>query len=353
MRTMPLVVATVLAVLALSCGGELKREEPPAPDERWGEKTLESLTLEEKAAQMVFTWTLSPYMSEDSREWLELERLARDRKLGGFIFSLGDVYAYAAQINKLQRLAKVPLLIGVDFEWGPGMRIKNSTTFPRAMAIGATRNVDYAYQVGKATALESRALGVHHNYAPDVDVNISAHNPVINTRAFGDDVELVSQMGAAFVRGTQEAGVIATAKHFPGHGDTDVDTHLKLMQLDATRERLDSLELKPFKAAIEAGALSVMVGHIAVPALDTGVGIPATVSPLLTTRLLKEKMGFEGLIVTDAMVMHGVSIRYHPGESTVLAVKARTLRSTPSSARSDAGKFPRSGSTTPYGSCSR
>ena len=324
MRTLPLVVAAVLSLLALSCTGELKREEPPASDERWVERTLASLTLEEKAAQMVFTWTLSPAMSEDSREWLELERLARDRKLGGFIFSIGDVYAYAAQINKLQRLAELPLLIGVDFEWGPGMRIKNSTTFPRAMAIGATRNTDYAYQVGKATALESRALGVHHNYAPDVDVNTSAHNPVINTRAFGDDVELVSQMGAAFVRGTQDGGVIATAKHFPGHGDTDVDTHLRLMQLDATRERLDSLELKPFKAAFEAGALSVMVGHIAVPALDTGAGIPATVSPLLTTRLLKEDMGFEGLVVTDAMVMHGVSSRYHPGESTVLAVKAGT-----------------------------
>ena len=320
---MTLLFAAVLALMVVSCGVELKRAEPAAgPDPLWVEATLSSLSLEEKAAQMVFTWTLSPYVSENSREWLELERLARDRKLGGFIFSLGEVYAYAAQINKLQRLAEVPLLIGVDFEWGPGMRIKNSTTFPRAMAIGATREPDYAYRVGKATALESRALGVHHNYAPDVDVNSNARNPVINTRAFGDNVELVSQMGAAFIRGSQEGGMIATAKHFPGHGDTDIDTHLKLMQLESTRERLEAVELKPFQAAIDSGVLSVMVGHIAVPALDTAAGIPATVSPLLVTRLLKEEMGFEGLIVTDAMVMHGVSSRYHVGESTVLAVKA-------------------------------
>ena len=323
MKVLQVIVAAIVSIVLWSCAPKVQREERmPQPPEHWVETTLRSLTLEEKAAQLVFVWTLSPYMSEGSEQWMTLERLARDRKLGGFIFSIGEVYEYAVQINKLQQLAEVPLLIGVDFEWGAGMRVRNSTTFPRAMGIGATRSADFAYRIGRATALESRALGVHHNYAPDADVNVNAGNPVINTRAFSDNVDLVAEMVAAFTQGTQDGGVIATVKHFPGHGDTDIDTHLELMQLDVSRERLDSIELKPFKAAIDAGVLSVMVGHIAIPGLDTARGIPATVSPFLTTKLLKEDLGFDGLVVTDAMVMHGVSSRYHPGESTVLAIKA-------------------------------
>ncbi|MEK6757316.1 MAG: glycoside hydrolase family 3 N-terminal domain-containing protein, partial [Bacteroidota bacterium] len=275
-------------------------------------------------AQLISIWTPGKYYPRDSENWRDLERLTVEKKLGGFVFSIGDVYEYAVQINKLQKLADVPLLIAADFEYGAGMRVRNSTTFPRAMAIGATRDPRYAYEVGRITAVEGRALGVHQNLAPTIDVNNNPKNPVINTRSFGDDVKLVSEMGAAYVKGTQDGGLIATIKHFPGHGDTDVDTHLGLMSLNYGKDRYDVVEFPPFRAAIQAGAMSVMVGHIAVPAYDTAAGIPATVSAAITTELLKNQLKFDGLIVTDAMTMHGVSMKYVPSEAAVLAVKAGT-----------------------------
>lgn len=295
---------------------------PTPPNPAWVKETLESLTLEEKAAQLVFVWTEGSYMAEGSASWQNLERLASRKKLGGFIFSIGDVYEYAVQINKLQALADVPLLIAADFEYGAGMRIRKATTFPRAMALGATRNPEYAYEMGRATAREARALGVHQNYAPVSDVNNNPENPVINTRSFGDNPDLVASMARAFIRGSQEEGVIATVKHFPGHGDTHLDTHLALPVLPFSRARFDSLELPPFQQAIDEGVLSVMVAHISIPAFDTVAGIPATVSPTISTGLLREQMGFKGLIVTDAMVMEGVAAKYHPGESAVLAIRA-------------------------------
>lgn len=308
-------------VLIISPGMLWNRENPK---DNWAESTLKRLTLEEKVAQLVFVWTPGRYFPEDSPEWQELVRLTTQRKLGGFIFSIGDVYEYAVQINKLQERTDVPLLISGDFEYGVGMRVRHSTSFPRAMAVGATRNPAYAYEMGKATAREGRALGVHQNYAPTIDVNNNPKNPVINTRAFGDDVRLVTEMGTAFINGTQDGGMIATVKHFPGHGDTDVDTHLGLTTLSLDRKRLEAVELAPFREAFKAGAMSVMIGHIAVPKIDTGAGVPATVSPRITTTLLQDAMKFSGLIVTDAMTMRGVSTRYEPGESAVLSIKAGT-----------------------------
>lgn len=288
----------------------------------WVDSTLSKLTLEEKVGQLVYVWTLGRYYPYDSEHWQELERLATKRKLGGFIFSIGDVYEYPIQLNKLQQLANVPLMIACDLEYGMGMRVRHSTTFPRAMAVGATRNPKFAYEMGRVTAVEARALGVHQNYAPTVDVNVNPKNPVINTRAFGDDVKLVTEMGAAFVKGTQDGGVVATIKHFPGHGDTDVDTHLGLMTLNYKKEHYAHVELPPFEEAIRVGAMSVMVGHISVPAYDSVSGIPATVSSQITTGLLQNQLKFDGLIVTDAMTMRGVSSKYEPGEAAVLSIKA-------------------------------
>src|SRR3990170_4379992 len=211
-----LTIPSILLILPMSSG------------DGWVEETLHNLTLEEKVSQLVFVWTEGAYMPKESPGWEELERLTLERKLGGFIFSIGDVYEYAVQINKLQALSDVPLMIAADFEYGAGMRIRRSTTFPRAMALGATRNQDFSYRMGKAIAKEARAVGVHQNYAPVVDVNNNPMNPVINTRAFGDDVKLVTDMALAFIKGTQEEGEIATVKHFPGHGDTDIDRHLRL-----------------------------------------------------------------------------------------------------------------------------
>lgn len=290
----------------------------------WVAATLNRLTLEEKVSQLVFVWTEGSYMSKDSRAWEELERLTLERKLGGFIFSIGDVYEYAVQINKLQALSDVPLMIAADFEYGAGMRIRRSTTFPRAMAVGAARNPDLSYRMGKAIAKEARAVGVHQNYAPVVDVNNNPMNPVINTRAFGDEVKLVTEMALAFVKGTQEEREIATVKHFPGHGDTNIDTHLDLPVLTLSKMRFEKFELPPFKEAFEAGVMSVMVAHISATAFDSVEGIPATVSPAISTELLKNTMGYQGLIVTDAMVMKGVSTKYQAGEAAVLALKAGT-----------------------------
>ena len=288
----------------------------------WVEETLQRLTLEEKIAQLFFVWTKSDYMAKDSPRWQELERLVVQKKIGGFIFSVGSVYEYPIQINTLQKFSDVPLLIACDFEHGAGMRIDRATTFPHAMALGATRDARLAYEMGKATAREARALGVHQNYAPDIDVNVNPKNPVINIRAFSDDVNLVSTMGASFIRGTQDAGVLATAKHFPGHGDTDIDTHLELPSVTFNKQRFDSLELRPFRSAIDAAVKSVMVGHIAATAFDTIPKLPATVSENIITKLLKNELGFDGLVVTDAMVMNGISKQFESGDASVRALKA-------------------------------
>lgn len=295
---------------------------PQSGPDDWVEVILKRLTLEEKVAQTVFVAANGSYYAHDSKDWMELQRYTAKRKIGGFVFSIGDVYEYALQLNSLQALADVPLLIAGDFEYGAAMRVRHATTFPRAMAIGATRNARYAYEVGRITALEGRALGVHQNYAPTIDVNNNPRNPVINTRSFGDDASMVSEMGVAYTKGTQDGGMIATLKHFPGHGDTDVDTHLGLATLNHDKKHYEAVEFPPFRAAIEAGAMAVMVGHVALPAYDSVGGVPATLSPRITTDLLRRQLHFDGLIVTDALRMRGVSARYSSGEAAVLAVKA-------------------------------
>lgn len=288
-----------------------------APEVNWVDATLAGMTVEEKVGQLFIVWTTSYYMPDDSRRWLELTRYAKEKNVGGFYFSLGGLYEFPIHANKLQSMAKVPLLITVDFEWGSGMRIGQATTFPRAMAVGATRDTMLAYRMGRAIAQEARALGVHQNYAPVADVNNNPKNPVINTRSFGEDPLLVSAMTRAMIRGEQEGNLIATVKHFPGHGDTDIDTHLELPSLHLTRSRMDSIELVPFKDAISNGVMSVMTAHIHTQAFDGPDSIPATASRNVITRLLKEEMGFGGLIVTDAMAMRGMTNMYTPGEAAV------------------------------------
>ena len=326
-------VFSIALLLQLGCSGSTNTANapvietghmplPPVSNADWVETTLARMTLEEKVAQMIIVWTPGNYSSHESQRWQDLERLVSGRKLGGFVFSIGDVYEYAVQANKLQRLSDVPLLLAADLEYGPAMRVRGSTRFPHAMAIGATRNSQYAFEVGKATAEEARALGIIQNYAPVADVNNNPKNPVINIRSYGDDVRLVSEMVSAFVKGSQGAGVIATVKHYPGHGDTDIDTHLGLPTIGYDRERFEKVELAPFREAFSAGAKSVMIGHISVPALDSVTGIPATVSPRITTELLRNEEGFHGLVVTDALGMKGITSKYGPAEAAILAVKA-------------------------------
>ncbi|MBW7889045.1 MAG: serine hydrolase [Bacteroidetes bacterium] len=296
----------------------------PAQKEKqdWVESILNGMTIREKAAQLFFMWTLSPYLPEDSENWQKIMHYVKDVGVGGYYLSIGEPYAFPVNANKMQAAAKIPLLMTADFEWGAGMRIDRATTFPRQMALGATRDTNLAYQMAKAVAEEARALGVHQTYSPDADVNNNPKNPVINTRSFGEDPKLVADFSRAFIRGTQEAGLIATAKHFPGHGDTDIDTHLELPSVNFTRARFDSVELVPFKSSIDAGVLCIMTTHIHASAFDGTDSIPATVSKNIITGLLKNELGFKGAVVTDAMSMKGLTKLYNPGVAAVKAVQA-------------------------------
>jgi len=313
-------VAPAPAAVSAPVRADTARTAPAVPP-TWIESTLRGMTLEEKAAQMVCVFTFSHYYASDDERWTELQRLVTKRKIGGFVFSEGPLYAYPVYANKLQKLSPVPLLISTDFERGPGMRVDETTMLPRAMAIGATHDTRFAYEAGYMTAVEGRALGAHQNYAPVGDVNVNPRNPVINTRAFGGDPRLVADMTAAFVRGTQDGGMIATVKHFPGHGNTEVDSHLGTPSVDASREVWEANDLTPFRSALHAGALSVMTGHLVTPSFDK-TNTPASISSALTTDLLRTRLGFTGLVVTDAMNMRGISRAYTNGESAVLAVKA-------------------------------
>jgi beta-N-acetylhexosaminidase len=283
---------------------------------------MKKMTLEEKIGQLVTPRFSQAFLSADGDALKEYEGLVRDRGIGGIILSAGEPYETAILLNRLQRLAKVPLLISADLESGTGSKIGGATLFPPLMSLGAAGSEELAYAMGRVTALEARAVGIHQDYAPVVDVNVNPDNPIINTRSVGEDPEYVSRMAVAFVKGAQENGLIATAKHFPGHGDTAVDSHRQLPTITADRARLDKVELLPFKRVIDAGIQSIMTAHLAVPALDPTADLPATLSPAITAGLLRKDMGFKGLIVTDALDMGGVTNAFTPEDSSLRALMA-------------------------------
>lgn len=296
------------------------------------DSTLASLSLRERVAQMVMVWALGDYTNTSDPTYVQLVRWVEQDGVGGVAMSLGTPIEVAAKLNDLQRRARVPLIVGADLEPGLGrleggvfthylLEAGGATVLPPAMAIAATGREDDAYDAARIIALEGRAAGIHINFAPVVDVNNNPANPVINTRSFGEDAARVGTLAARFVRGTMDGGMLATAKHFPGHGDTDVDSHAGLPVVAATPARLDSVELVPFRAAIAAGAELVMTAHIALPAVDTS-GVPATLSPQILTALLRDSLRFGGVTITDAMTMEGIGKGYTTAQSTVLAVKA-------------------------------
>jgi len=297
----------------------------------WVESTLGNMTLEEKVGQLLFTTYHGSFMASDSAAYAQIMHDVQDLHVGGFIVithgsPLGivksEAYPTAVLINQLQQQSKLPLLVGADFERGTAMRLNEGTSFPTAMAVAAGGNPKDAYTVGKITALEARATGVQWVYAPDADVNNNPGNPIINTRSFGEDPARVAEFVSEFVHGVEENGALATAKHFPGHGDTAADSHIDLPVISASRERLENLELVPFRAAIAAGVHTTMTGHLQVPALEPDANTPATLSHSILYGLLREQLGFQGLIVTDAMDMGGITVRYAPGEAAVRAVAA-------------------------------
>lgn len=290
--------------------------------DNWVEETLSKMTIEEKAGQMVFPNANGIYMSEDSPEFKRLEFLVKEKKVGGLIFFVSDLYEQVVITNKMQRLAVIPLLIAADFEHGITMRIEGATPFPNIMALGAVDDVELTYSMAKVIAREGRAIGVHQNYAPVADVNNNPFNPIINTRSFGESPELVAKHSNAFLKGLQDGGMIATSKHFPGHGNTSIDSHLDLPVLKSNLDELNQIELYPFKENIKAGVMSIMIGHLAVPAIEGDSGIPASLSKKVITDLLKNKLGFNGLIVTDALNMHGITNYYSTSKATIEAIKA-------------------------------
>jgi beta-N-acetylhexosaminidase len=311
---------------------EVSDVEPEAPS--WAEALLAEMTLAEKAGQVIMPWVLGDFAPEGSASHDRVFRYIEDQKIGGVIMSVGTPFEVAAKLNDLQAHADVPLLVAADLETGAGFRMRGAihmpgnidlggaTDFPSLMAVGATGREELAYEMGRVTAVEARAVGIHVPFAPVLDVNNNPENPIINVRSFGEDPESVAKMGIAFVKGVQENGAIATGKHFPGHGDTEVDSHVALPVIRHDRARMDSVELLPFQEAIDAGMSAIMTAHISVPSLNGGVREPSTLSPLVLTNVLRDQMGFGGIVFTDAMDMRAISRQHDSGEAAVRALEA-------------------------------
>lgn len=323
-----------------------KRQPTPAAL-KWANEELRRMSLEEKVGQLISVGINATFLNQDSDAYRALKHQIEDNKVGGIILFRGPVYESVILVNRMQQLARYPLLISADLEAGAGMRFDDTVNFPWNMAVAATGNPDYARRQGEITAREARALGIHQIFAPVVDVNNNAANPVINVRSYGEDPAAVARFAAAFTEGAQSAGAIATAKHFPGHGDTAVDSHRGLPEINVSRERLNNVEFVPFQASINAGVGAVMVGHIALPQIDSTAikplprnvkakpidtdeageivedkaTMPATMSPVMGN-ILRNDLKFPGMIVTDALSMSGLTIYFTQEEAAVRALEA-------------------------------
>ncbi|MEO8727101.1 MAG: glycoside hydrolase family 3 protein, partial [Acidobacteriaceae bacterium] len=308
-------------------------------EQKWADKMLKKLSLEEKIGQMIEVRGIMGYFNAEDPRQQQLVSDIRKYHLGavhltsqidGVLLLRNGPYAAAMTTNILQQAAggKVPLIFSVDFERGPSMRLSAVPAFPAAMAFGATHNPEYAERFGRIVAEESRAMGIEWNFFPVADVNANPKNPVINTRSFGEDPNEVSAMTVAYIRGSHSGGMLATAKHFPGHGDTDTDSHLDISRVNGDMARLNAVELPPFKADIAAGVDAVMIAHVAFPALEPDPNKVSTISHNVVTGLLRDQLGFKGVIVSDAMEMKGLTKLYPPGNgnpagrAAVDAVKA-------------------------------
>ncbi|MDQ6786890.1 MAG: glycoside hydrolase family 3 protein [Acidobacteriota bacterium] len=311
---------------------------------KWADKQLKKMTVGEKVGQLVHIGINAKYLNQESSEYKELKRQVVENKIGGITVFVGGLYETVQLVNRMQENARIPLLISADFETGVGMRFEETVNFPWNMAIAATGNPDFARREGEIAAREAKALGVRWVFAPDADVNNNADNPVINVRSFGENPIDVARFAAAFTTGLQSQNVLATAKHFPGHGDTAVDSHRGLPIIDLPKSRLEQIELIPFKAVIDAGVGSIMVAHISLPQIDSteikplkqsikasytesevkseNATIPSTLSPKVITGILRNELGYDGLIVTDAMDMSGLTIYFNQDEAAVRAISA-------------------------------
>ncbi len=334
-----IITRAVLSFVLVSCSFAGTKYQQPRPihldrdGQKWAEKTLRKLSPEEKVGQLFMIWVRAEYLNVNSPEYLQLRDTMLKYHIGSFAMTVpyeppflykSLPYEAAVLINRLQQDSKLPLFIAADFERGITMRINGGTIFPSAMAFGAAGKLEYAEAFGRVTAQESRAIGVHWNFFPVADVNSNPANPIINTRSFGEDPHLVGDMVASYIRGAHENGMLTTAKHFPGHGDTATDSHLGVAQVTGDMRRLQATELSPFRKAIDAGVDSVMVAHVTVPALDPDPNHVATTSPAIVSGLLKKQLGYKGIVITDALDMAGLTTLYRNdiGRAAVDAFKA-------------------------------
>lgn len=331
-KTLTLAAALLLPACALAKEPALSAPlHADAKGEQWAQHTLRRMTVEEKVGQMIMVWAKVKFYNTNSPEMLELVDQMHRYHLGGFgvtvpveggQLAMSEPLEAAALTNRLQRESKLPLLFAADFERGLSMRLFGPTAFPAAMAFGAAGDEKLAREFGRISGLETRAIGIQWNWFPIADVNSNPDNPIIDTRSFGEDPQLVSRMVTAYIEGAHQAGMLTTLKHFPGHGDTATDSHLALARVDAARERLDRVELVPFRAGIAAGVDSVMVGHLIVPALEPDTSKPASISPRVIQDVLQKQLGFEGLVVTDAIDMNGLKMMFAGSEHEKAAAEA-------------------------------
>ncbi|MDR9408959.1 MAG: glycoside hydrolase family 3 N-terminal domain-containing protein [Balneolaceae bacterium] len=286
------------------------------------ESLLDEMTLDEKIGQLFMVRAYGEFSNDRDLDYLRLKELITDYHVGGIIFFQGDVYGQAVRNNELQKIAKYPLWIAQDMEFGAAMRIDGTTRITPAMGIAATGNSYNAYLKGKITAHEAKAIGVHQIYAPVLDVNNNPNNPVINVRSYSADPGMVAEYGEEFMKGVQSEGLISTGKHFPGHGDTETDSHLALPTITHDYARLDSVELAPFRQSINEGMQSIMSAHISFPNISENEGLPGTLDPSILNKILIDSLSFNGLIVTDGLEMQGIAAHYSPGQAVIKALQA-------------------------------
>ena len=333
------VVALFLILLMTTSLFSKEHYQKPGPihldrdGEKWAEKTLRKLSTEEKVGQLFMVWVRAQFLNNDSDAYAQLREVINKYHVGGFAMTVpvdggflikSEPYEATMVLNHLQQESKLPLLFAADFERGLSMRLNGPTIFPHAMAFGAAGKLDYAEAFGRITAQEARAIGIHWNFFPVADVNSNPANPVINTRSFGEDPQQVGQLVTAYIQGAHAGGMLTTAKHFPGHGDTATDSHLGVARVDGDLAHLHSIELPPFQKAIDGGVDSVMVAHVTVPALEPDPNRVATTSPRIVTDLLRKQMKFDGIVTTDALDMAGLTRLYasNVGRAAVEAFKA-------------------------------
>jgi|HubBroStandDraft_6_1064221.scaffolds.fasta_scaffold04701_2 beta-N-acetylhexosaminidase len=333
------VIACFLIFLMSTSSFAKDRYQQPGPihldrdGEKWAEKTLHKLSTQEKVGQLFMLWVRAQFLNDESDVYVQLREAIDKYHVGAFAMTIpndngmlvkSEPYEATMLLNHLQKESKLPLLFAADFERGLAMRLNGTTVFPHAMAFGAAGKLEYAENFGRITARESRAVGIHWNFFPVADVNSNPVNPVINTRSFGEDPQQVGQLVAAYIKGAHEGGMLVTAKHFPGHGDTATDSHLGVAKVGGDLNHLNTIELPPFQKAIDSGVDSIMVAHVTVPALEPDPNRVATTSPRIVTDLLKKQMKFNGVVTTDALDMAGLTHLYASdvGRAAVEAFKA-------------------------------